>query len=125
MRVARFGPESRVVSACAKIGRICRAEIRGGIGSRETYGYDPHGRVNQVTDVRNGTRTQTYNAADLLVSDTTPASGTGQGPRTTTRQYSTAGRLTRVTLPDGANLDLAYAPDGLLTNRSGGRQPTV
>jgi YD repeat-containing protein len=93
--------------------------------SRETYGYDPHGRVNQVTDVRNGTRTQTYNAADLLVADTTPASGTGQGPRTTTRQYSTAGRLTRVTLPDGANLDLAYAPDGLLTNRSGGRQPTV
>ena len=93
--------------------------------SRETYGYDVHGRVNQITDVRNGTRTQTYNAADLLVSDTTPASGTGQGPRTTTRQYSTAGRLTRVTLPDGANLDLAYSPDGLLTNRSGGRQPTV
>jgi YD repeat-containing protein len=93
--------------------------------SRETYGYDPHGRVSQVTDARNGTRTQTYNSADLLVSDTTPASGTGQGPRTTQRQYSTAGRLTRVTLPDGASLDLAYSPDGLLTNRSGGRQPTV
>lgn len=93
--------------------------------NRETYAYDPHSRVSHITDARNGTRTFGYNAADLMASESSPPSGTGDAARITLRQYSSAGRLTKITLPGGDQLNLSYAPNGLLTNRSGGRQPTV
>ncbi len=93
--------------------------------NRETYAYDPHSRVSHITDARNGTRTFGYNAADLMASESSPPSGTGDAARITLREYSSAGRLTKITLPGGDQLNLSYAPNGLLTNRSGGRQPTV
>jgi len=37
------------------------------------YAYDAHGRLRQTIDARNGATTYTYNCADLVATNTTPA----------------------------------------------------
>jgi len=64
-----------------------------------TYGYDPHGRQNQITDGRDGTTTWVYDVADQVQSVTTPAPLTGETPLTTTFVYDNMGRQKQTILP--------------------------
>jgi hypothetical protein len=49
-----------------------------GVLNSTTYGYDAHGRQNSITDARNGTTTNWFNAADQVSSVKTPAPAVGQ-----------------------------------------------
>jgi len=86
-----------------------------------TYGYDPHGRQNAMTDARNGTTTVAFNNADQVASVTTPPPGTGASAQTTITYYDTMLRATNVVQPDGASVTNLFYPTGLLMKTSGGR----
>jgi YD repeat-containing protein len=62
--------------------------------ARTTYNYDPHGRIASTFDFRNGTNFYTYNAADQVVSITTPEPGTGETAQVTVSCYDEMNRLT-------------------------------
>ncbi|HEV2208262.1 MAG TPA: RHS repeat-associated core domain-containing protein [Verrucomicrobiae bacterium] len=92
-----------------------------GVITSTTYGYDPQGRKNSVTDGRNGTTTYTLNNADQTSSVTTPPAGLAQPPQTTTTTFDVSLRAVQITQPDGGIVANAYAATGLLTNQSGSR----
>ena len=91
-----------------------------------SYTYDAHGRVQSVTDARNGTTQFTYYADDQVRTVTTPdpdatRSGAGYDPQVTTYAYETAGRVQRVTLPDGGVVNTSYWPTGAVKRTWGAR----
>ncbi|MFZ5697748.1 MAG: type IV secretion protein Rhs, partial [Pseudomonadota bacterium] len=97
----------------------------GTLGSA-TYAHDPHGRLQSMTDARNGTTTYTYFADDQLHTSTTPdpdpgRSGPGYDPQTTTYAYDSAGRVNSVTQPDGGVVTTEYHPTGQVKKTSGAR----
>jgi len=71
--------------------------------SAVTYTYDPHGRANRVTDARNGTTTNWFNAADQISGTATPAPAAGQSSQVTTNYFDTSGRVWKTTLPDNTS----------------------
>ncbi|MBX3737165.1 MAG: RHS repeat-associated core domain-containing protein [Candidatus Didemnitutus sp.] len=94
--------------------------------SAMTYGYDPHGRLQTVTDARTGTTTYTYFGDDQMQTITTPdpdpnRSGTGYDPQTTTFGYDSAGQQSTVTAPDGGVVTTTYWPTGQVKRTSGSR----
>ncbi|MGO8931763.1 MAG: RHS repeat domain-containing protein [Limisphaerales bacterium] len=89
--------------------------------AQTTYGYDPHGRQNQVTDGRNGTTTNYFNAADQVSGVVTPSPDGVQSPQVTTNFFDTLGRVIAVRLPDNTSVTNKYAATGLLTNTFGSR----
>jgi RHS repeat-associated protein len=89
--------------------------------ARTTYNYDPHGRIASTFDFRNGTTFYTYNAADQVVSVTTPEPGTGEMAQVTLSFYDTSGRTIRQLLPDGSTTTNLYLPTGLLQKTWGSR----
>ncbi|MBI2927417.1 MAG: hypothetical protein HYY24_17105 [Verrucomicrobia bacterium] len=89
--------------------------------TQTTYGYDAHGRQSTVTDARNGTTTFTFNAADQIVTSTTPAPGTGQPAQATTTAYNTSLQAWKITQPDGTSVTNEFFLTGLLKKTSGSR----
>jgi YD repeat-containing protein len=89
--------------------------------SRTTFAYDPHGRLSESTDARNGTTTYAYDSADRVVSVSTPLPGGGQPAQTTSTQYDLNGRVHIVTHPDGTASTNTYFPTGLLATSQGSR----
>src|SRR6185312_16296605 len=91
-----------------------------------TQTYDPHGRLQTVTDACNGPTTYTYFDDDQVHTVTTPdpdstRSGSGYDPQTTTYAYDAAGRLFTVTHPDASVVTNEYYPTGLLKKTWGSR----
>ena len=97
-----------------------RFDAKGKQLSGTTYSYDGHGRQSQVTDVRNGTTTYAYNAADQIISHTTPNPGNGQ-PETTDTIYDSMERPTTVIQPDGTTVSSVYLLTGELGLQYGSR----
>lgn len=65
--------------------------------------YDPHGRQNTTTDLRNGTTTFIYNNADLVATNISPNPGTpGTSSQVTATFYNRMLQATNVLTPDGA-----------------------
>ncbi len=96
----------------------------GGRLSGEARTYDAHGRLETVTDARNGTTTFTYFPDDRLQSVTSPdpdpsRTGPGYEPQTTTFGYDFAGRQDRVTHPDSGVVVTTYWPTGAVRGTSG------
>ncbi len=89
------------------------------------HAYDPHGRLESVTDARNGTTTFTHDDMDRVLSVTTPAPGYGIAAQTTHHAYDSMGRETVTTLPDGSQTTNEYFLTGGLKKRSGSQVPTV
>jgi len=90
--------------------------------SSVSYGYDPHGRQNTLTDARNGTTTLGFNAADLVTSVTTPNPGTlGGTPQTTATYYNNMLQATNVLQPDGTSVTSEYYLTGELKRQYGSR----
>jgi len=89
--------------------------------STVTYGYDPHGRQNTLTDSRNGTSISTFNDADQVVTVTTPSPGIGQAPQTTTTFYNKMLQATNVVQPDGTSVTNEFLLSGQLKQASGSR----
>jgi RHS repeat-associated protein len=93
--------------------------------STTTYDYDAHGRLwHQVSPA--GTTTYTYFADDQPQTVTTPdpdttLSGIGYDPQTTTYRYDSAGRVDRVTLPDGTETFTTYTPTAQVLSTWGSR----
>lgn len=91
-----------------------------------TYTYDPHGRLQSTTDLRNGATTYTYYDDDQIRTITTPdpdltRSGSGYDPQVTHYSYDAAGRLAQTTLPDATTVTQEYYPTGQLKKTSGSR----
>jgi YD repeat-containing protein len=87
--------------------------------TKTSYVYDAHGRAASVTDARDGTTTRTFNAADQVVSVTTPAPGGGGNAQTTTATYDGLGRIFRVQQPDGTYTTNLYTLKDELKQVSG------
>ena len=88
---------------------------------KATYGYDAHGRQNQVTDARNGTATLAYNNADQVQTSTTPVPATGQSAQTTITWYNNMLQATNVMNPDGTSVTTEYYLTGELKRQYGSR----
>ena len=85
-----------------------------------TYGYDPQGRQNTMTDARNGTTTLVYNNADLVATNTTPNPGDGS-PESTVTTYNNMLQTTGVTQPDATVVNSVYLLTGELGLQYGSR----
>ena len=108
-----------------QLASVVRYDSNGTQLSAVNYGYDAHGRQNQVTDARNGTTTYTYNAAGLVQSLTTPAPAAGQPAQTTTTYYNKMLQVTNVVQPDNTSVFTDYFPTGLQKKQYGARQYPV
>jgi RHS repeat-associated protein len=91
--------------------------------SQTSYGYDAHGRQVTLTDARTGTTTTTYDAADRVVSTTTPDPDDGgpQSAQTTSYTYTVRNQRETVTHPDGGVVNYTYWPTGELRKTWGAR----
>lgn len=86
------------------------------------YNYDPHDRLQTVTDVVRGTATAyTYDVLDRVLTVTTPAGTAGQPNQVTTYTYDDMGRATQVTLPDTTTVHNTYYLTGELKKTHGSR----
>ena len=85
-----------------------------------TYGYDPQGRQNTMTDARNGTTTLVYNNVDLVATNTTPNPGNGS-PESTVTTYNNMLQAIGVTQPDGTVVNSSYLLTGELGLQYGSR----
>ena len=92
----------------------------GSVLTQMNYGYDVHGRQSTQTDLRNGTITTTFNAADLVASTTTPVQSDGS-PQVTQIVYDTSLRPTEVTAPDGGIVKSEYFATGQVKKNYGAR----
>jgi RHS repeat-associated protein len=72
-------------------------------------------------DARNGATTYAYNAADQVVTMTTPAPGGGYAAQTTTTLYDSSGRAWKTVLPDGTSTTNEFHLTGQLKKTSGSR----
>jgi RHS repeat-associated protein len=111
--------QERLISA------VTRHPSLGTLGST-SYGYDPHGRLQSTTDLRNGTTLYTYFDDGQLQTITTPdpdptRSGDGYDPQTTTFAYDALGRRATVTNPDGGVVNTSYYPTGQVKRTWGAR----
>jgi RHS repeat-associated protein len=85
------------------------------------FGYDAHGRVRFITDARNGTTTNTYDALDRIVSVAMPSPLPGNSSQVISNLYDSAGRLWKTIQPDGTSVTNQYSSSGELSVRSGSR----
>jgi len=91
-----------------------------------SYDYDPHGRLQSVTDAGAGTTRYTYYSDDQIQTVSTPdpdpqRDGPGYDPQVTTYHYDEAGRSDDVALSDGTHTYTTYWPDGQIKRTWGGR----
>ncbi len=100
---------------------VTRQDSTGARISQVSYGYDPHGRIIQVTDGRNGTTAYELDSGDKVVRITTPSPAKGQPPQVTTIQYNLFGRPSKITYPDGASVQKEYYSNGKLKMQHGAR----
>jgi RHS repeat-associated protein len=115
------GASTVTTSQNGRVAVVSRKANDGAEVGRTSYGYDGAGRQYQVTDLRSGTSTQTYNDADLVTSIITPSPAGGHPGLTTMTDYDTSLRAWRTTLPDGTSVTNKYDVTGLLTNTCGSR----
>jgi RHS repeat-associated protein len=89
--------------------------------------YDPHGRLQYATDLRNGTTTYTYYNDDRPHTITTPSPGFGGSAQITEYIYDYDGLNARTTqvLPDASEVVSEYWPTGELKKTSGSQTYTV
>lgn len=89
--------------------------------TRTKYAYDPHGRVQSITDERDTTSTSddrttifAYNNADQQYQSTSPdPDGSGsQSAQITTHTFDALGRITQTQLPDSSLVKHEYFPTG-------------
>jgi len=109
-------------------GRLARVMEKGtnsSILTQTSYGYDDYGRQNTITDSRNGTTTLTFDAADRVVTVTTPSPGAGQNAQVTAHYYNALGRETGLKYPDNTYLTNIYDSNGFLILTKGSRQYPV
>ena len=122
--VTTLNPDNSSKVAVYQNGRLTSVTLKDKNGSQvgqTTYGYDPHGRQNTVTDARTGTTTYYFNQADQVNGIVTPTPGSGQSAEVTTNYYDTCLRNWRTTLPDLTSVTNKYDLTGLLTNTFGSR----
>ena len=120
------GSYSLTVYSNSLVQSVTRYPSSGSQVGRTTYGYDPHGRQNTLTDARNGTTTTTYNAADLVFTATTPNPGTPGGtPQTTTTYYNKMLQATNMQNPDATSAYTEYWLTGETKRNYGSRTYAV
>jgi len=122
--VTNTAPDSSYTVGAYSYGRLGSVTSYSSTGvqlGRTTYAYDAHGRVLTTTDARNGATRYGYNNADQVISLTTPAPRTGQGPQTTTSYFNSMSRATNVVFPDNTSLTNEYYLAGELKRTYGSR----
>jgi RHS repeat-associated protein len=100
---------------------VTKVDAQGNQIGQTDYGYDAHERQNTVTDARNGTTTNLYNVADLVVTNITPAPGVGQSPEVTVTLYDNLLRPSTIIQPDGTVVTNVYLTTGSLGAQFGSR----
>ena len=93
----------------------------GNLVTKTTYAYDNHGRLQSLTDARNGATTYTYADSDQVLTVTTPVPPGQSVGQTTTTFYDKALRAWRIVQPDGTSVTNEYFPNGLLKWTYGSR----
>lgn len=138
--MSRFTYGNGVVHTMQQNGRQLPAHVVDGSVLSNSYSYDEAGNVLQITDTLNPQRTRvmTYDAADRLLSASSPAfGGNGQmtytydaldnirtaalgGVRNHSYWYDASNRLSNVLEADGATvMGLAFDAQGNLINKNG------
>jgi hypothetical protein len=108
-----------------RLARVMEQDTNTNILTQTSYGYDDYGRQNTITDSRNGTTELTFDAADRVVTVTTPSPAVGQNAQVTTHYYDALGRETGLKYPDNTYLTNIYNSDGFLIFTKGSRQNPV
>jgi RHS repeat-associated protein len=115
-------PDGTYTVSTFQDGRLVRLETRNpelAIISLTTFGYDPHGRQNKMTNAANGTSTTyEYDKADRVTN--VIVSAIGLVDQSTKSVYDNMGRVIRTTLPDGTSVTNVYhASSGMLATNAG------
>ena len=119
--VAPDGSYSVSTSVNGQLMSVVRSDANGAQISGTTYGYDPQGRQNIATDVRNGTTLSYFNNNDQVVGTLTPSPDGVQGGQWTTNILDSLGRVLQTVLPDGTSVTNVYYSNGLLQETYGSR----
>jgi len=109
------------VRADGRLGSTTRKAADGTVLFQQSMGYDPHGRLQTSTDVRNGPTDYTSYTDDRLHTLTTPAADAQTARQTTTYVYGANGQKATETLPDNAVVNYTYWPTGELRREWGAR----
>lgn len=120
------GTMATQVFAAGNLAAASRAHPDLGTLSSSTYRYDAHGRLEAVTDARNGATSYTYHGDDRIRTITTPdpdpaRTGAGYDPQVTTLGYDEQGRENLVIQSDGTEVHTAYFPSGQVKRTWGSR----
>ena len=90
---------------------VTRKDSSGNHLGQTIIGYDSHGRQNTMTDARNGTTTFAFNAADQVVTHTTPSPDGVQSGLVTINFYNNVGRVWKTIQPDGGIVTNDFNPN--------------
>ncbi|PWU08174.1 MAG: hypothetical protein C5B50_30145, partial [Verrucomicrobia bacterium] len=122
--VTETAPDGSTTVTTNQYGRRISVTVRDSTGlviSQTVFGYDAHGRPNSATDIRTGTSTFNFDAADNMTNSVTPVPGSGQSAQSTTNFFDNMGRIWKTTLPDLTSVTNKYNSLGLATNAFGSR----
>ena len=117
-------PDGSYTVSVYSYGRLLSTTVRNSAGSQissRSYNYDPQGRLQNVTDARNGTITYAYTSGDAVYTTTSPIPGNGQAAQTVTNYYDTSGRVWRTSQADGTSVTNEFFQTGQLKKTYGSR----
>ena len=100
-------------------------DASGATNTQTAFRYDPHSRLWQETELRNGTTTYAYNNADQVTAVTAPAPGPEAAPRITRTHYNQMLQATNVVFPDQTSAFTEYHLTGEIKRTYGSRSYPV
>ena len=98
-----------------------RQDTTGSTITEQSYDYDAHGRLDRITDLRNGATQLTHIAADIVSAITLPPSEAGAASQVYSTLYDNNLRPSTEISPDQGTVNTLYTPTGLPKHRSGAR----
>ena len=100
-------------------------DASGATNTQTAFRYEPHNRLWQEIELRNGATTYAYNNADQVTAVTAPAPGPEAAPRITRTHYNQMLQATNVVFPDKTSAFTEYHLTGEIKRTYGSRRYPV